>query len=155
MRTQQIKEEFITHYKELPSCVYYEDNKTYRDTIRKIFRFDETKMASYVAGTKTEIYAEIDEESKDELTFDGNQMEKGMELLYEITKDEPIFVELYTLAAGCMFSTDPKIGQVVICSYDTLIHYHTIIWFFLHDGFSAVKSCPAYEKLCVHFRCMK
>jgi|688.fasta_scaffold1173736_2 hypothetical protein len=154
MGKQKELEEFIAHYKELPSWVYYQDSKTYRETIRKIFRFDESKTASYIAGIKTEVYAEMDEESKDELTFDENQMEKGMDFLYEITKDQPLFFDLYTLAAGCMFSTDPKIGQVVICSYDTLLHYHTIVWFFLHGGFSAVKSCPAYEKLRVHFRCV-
>jgi len=136
------QEEFVAYYKSLPSWVYYEDNKTYRETIRKIFKFDESNYVSH---------EEIDEESKDELMFDGNQMEKGMEHLYAITKDQPLFYDLYILAAGCMFSTDPKIGQAVICSYDTLVHYHTIVWFFLHGGFSAVKSCPAYEKLRVHF----
>lgn len=142
------REEFIAHYKSLPSWVYYDNNRTYRETIRKIFRFDESKMADL-------LQVEMDEESRDELMFDGDQMEQGMKLLYEITKDQPLFLDLYTSAAGCMFSTDPKIGQAVICSYDTLIHYHSIVWFFLHGGFSAVKSCPAYEKLQVHFRCVK
>lgn len=144
-------EEFVKRYLDLPSCICYVDNKGYRDTVRKVFNFDSSKITTYDDQVKMDkIYKsdELDDETMDELSFDGSQMEKGMEILYELTKDEVLFQDLYMKAAGRMFSTDPRIGQAVLCSYDMFFRYHTTIWFFLLDGFTGVSSCQSYQQLC-------
>lgn len=145
--------EFIDFYKTLPSWLYYSTNKEYRDTIRKVFRFNETKKSHYADLKINHVYEnEYDTETLDELSFDTEQMEKGMQALYEITENQALFQDLYLLAAGRMFSTDPKIGQAVLCSFDYFYEYHTIIWYYLSDGYSSAVKCPSYEKLCKNLK---
>jgi len=140
--------EFIDFYHSLPSWLYYSTNKEYRDTIRKVFRFNDTKKSTYADMKLNHVYeTDVDEETKDELSFDTAQMERGMQLLYEITCSQALFQELYLLAAGRMFSTDPTIGQAVLCSFDYFSDYHTVVWYYLLDGYSAAVKCPSYEKL--------
>lgn len=148
MDDNQNHSDFIKRYLDLPSCMFYTDNKGYRDTVRKVFHFDGTKITSYDDKIKMNKTEELDEETLDELSFDGSQMEKGMEILYDLTKDEVLFQDIYLKAAGRMFSTDPRIGQAVLCSYDMFSNYHTTIWFYLLDGFTGVSSCQSYQQLC-------
>lgn len=148
MMINQKYKEFVDFYQSLPSWLYYSTNKEYRDTIRKVFRFNKTKKSTYANLEINHIYEnEFDAETIDELSFDTEQMERGMQTLYEITKEQTLFQELYILAAGRMFSTDPKIGQAVLCSFDYFSDYHTIVWYYLLDGYSAAIKCPSYDKL--------
>jgi hypothetical protein len=141
--------EFIDFYHSLPSWLYYSTNKEYRDTIRKVFRFHDEKKSTYADMKLSDVYeTDLDAETLDEVSFDTEQMEIGMQTLYEITEKQTLFQELYALAAGRMFSTDPKIGQAVLCSFDYFSEYHTVVWYYLLDGYSAAIKCPSYENLC-------
>lgn len=139
---------FFERYTTLPSYLIYNTNAEYRDVLRKVFNLDTTKITPYAGLNIEDIYHTelIDDESKDEMLLDSTTLDKHMEYLYDLTKDSYIFKDLYIKAAGRMFSTDMKIGQAIVCSYDTFNMYHTCVWYYLVDPHS-LESIPEYKKL--------
>lgn len=95
--------------------VKYSDNTEYRQTLRDLF---DMKIDC------CELLDDLDEESRDELLFDEQTMSQSMDVLFEQTKDDACFQELYDLAAALFFSTDRGIGQAVLMSYDYLEAFH-------------------------------
>jgi hypothetical protein len=67
---------------------------------------------------------DIDPVSRDEMEYDEGAANKAMDYIFKMTKTNPIFNELYLLAAARMFSTDPEIGLSVLFSYDYLEIFH-------------------------------
>lgn len=109
------------------STVCYDNNKTYRAILRHLFYIDSAEVLAELSETYTDI-ADLDEETIDELTIDMTKIESAMEVLYEETKDDPLFRNLYDLAAARMFSVDRKIGQSVLFSYDYLYLFHSLLY---------------------------
>lgn len=135
-----------------PSIISYKNNKEYRDWIRRVFRFNTDTKTYYADLTETEMAIEIDEESRDEMEFDLDSMEIGLDFLFEHTIQCSIFEELYLLSAATMFSTDVKIGQSVLCSYDFFHLYYTCVWYFFTDPSHNIETIPEYQKLRSMFR---
>jgi hypothetical protein len=77
----------------------------------------------------------LDEETQDELLYDEKTMSIIMDEIYDATKNNDLFNELYDLAAARMFSTDRTIGQAVLLSYDYLCFFHNCLASFLKDEF--------------------
>jgi hypothetical protein len=105
----------------------YHDNKTYRNNLRQLFFIDSTDVLKELSKSYENL-ADLDEETLDELTVDMTKMESTMGVLYEITKDDPLFQKLYDLAAARMFSVDRKIGQSILFSYDYLYLFHSLLY---------------------------
>jgi len=59
-----------------------------------------------------------DNESYDELLYDEDAMKIGMKTILDKTRENILFVELYTLAAGRFLSEDIEIGLCVLLTYD-------------------------------------
>ena len=129
----------------LPSNIQYSGNKEYRQRFREIFDISESARTCY-ADIDINIDIE-DEETTDELNYDTSMMEKGMEEWFLKTESNPIFKELYLLAAGRMFSTDLRIGQAVICSYDTFYLYYTCIWTIYNQKGNSFETITEYQQL--------
>ena len=129
----------------LPSTFEYTTDLEYRNHLRRVFRFDPKEKYTY-QGTLVE-FSQLDPVTQDELLFDNVSMSSNMDILLEDTMHEDIFKELYMHAAGRMFSTDVKIGQAILCSFDTFNWYFTCTWHFYMGGESAVKICSEYKKL--------
>jgi hypothetical protein len=128
----------------LPPTIQYSNNKEYRQRFREIFDISESARTCYAdidididIDVSVDLEDEEEEETKDELNYDTSMMEKGMEEWFLKTNPEsnPIFKDLYLSAAGRMFSTDLRIGQAVICSYDTFHLYYACIWAFYHNKY--------------------
>lgn len=134
----------------LPAKIHYSNNTEYRQQIRNIFDISKTARSYYVdisfISSFKEYDKEEDDETKDELNYDMTIMEKGMEELFTITKNNPQFKEIYLYAAARMFSTDLSIGQAVICSYDTFYLYYTCIWHFINNN-QEISNLEEYQKL--------
>jgi hypothetical protein len=145
--------DYFAYYRKLPSLLYYDDNESYRACLRKVFRMNTETITPYASLTIEDIYPckELDEESRDEMTFDSIALDKYMEILYKKTERIYAFRDLYEKAAAQMFSTDLKIGQAVLCSYDCFSWYHTCIWFYLVDENTDLGKIAEYQKLCAHF----
>lgn len=96
--------------------VNYSNDYEFRMAIRNVF------------GMKMKKYDDdVDLITNDENNFDGEAMTKAMDYVYMITKDNPMFQELYVKAAGLMFSTDASIGLSILFSYDYLKDFHTCL----------------------------
>jgi hypothetical protein len=65
---------------------------------------------------------------------------------------KPIFKELYTLAAATMFSTDVKVGQVVLCSYDYFHLYFNCLWYFFLKKDTKLESLTSYQVMMARLR---
>lgn len=139
-------------FSDFPSVISYKNNKEYRDCIRRIFRFHKDTKTYYADLTEKDIQIEIDEESKDEMEFDYDSMQKGLDYIFENTIHSPVFEELYLLSAATMFSTDVKIGQSILCSYDFFHLYYTCLWYFFIDISKKIDTVPEYQQLSSMFR---
>ena len=135
----------------LPPTIQYSNNKEYRQRFREIFDISESARTCYADisfnSLDEEDLEDENEETKDELNYDTSMMEKGMEewFLKTNTESESIFKDLYLLAAGRMFSTDLRIGQAVICSYDTFHLYYACIWGLYHN--KCILELSEYQTL--------
>ena len=114
-----------TNY-DLNKDVYYTNNREYRKCFRELFN-----MKCII----NEDLNDIDEETKDELLYDENTMSAIMDEIFNATKNNELFNELYDLAAARMFSTDRTIGQAVLLSYDYLCFFHNCLASFLKGSF--------------------
>ena len=94
--------------------IHYTNNFTYRNTIRQLF--------TMICPPNPDL-DHMDEESRDELIYDEDSISNSLSQLYQYTKDNDLFQELYDLAAARMFSTDREIGQCVLFSSDYLIFF--------------------------------
>jgi hypothetical protein len=80
-------------------------------------------------------YVDLDEETRDELLFDEAAISKVTDKIYDITKNNVLFQELYTLAAGRFISTNMEIGLAVVFCYDYLPLFHKCLGSFFRNEF--------------------
>jgi len=106
--------------------VYYTNNTEYRQCLRELFNMKCSQNPDLEG---------IDEETKDELFYDEDTMSLIMDEIYNATKNNELFNELYDLAAARMFSTDRTIGQAVLLSYDYLCFFHNCLASFIKSEF--------------------
>lgn len=144
-RKKSSKMDFIEHFKSLPSAIMYDNDNEYRNVIRNVFNFDRNTFYDYHGKIKN--LNEVDPISKDELLYDSEAVTHSMNFIYNATKNNGEFSEMYLKAAARMFSTDPQIGQAVLCSYDTFHWYYSCVWFFLNGGHSSLVSCNDFKNL--------
>ena len=150
-------EPFFDYFRSLNPQITYHSDQEYRQHLRRVFRFSPEKR-TYYANIKSSDLApnfedlDIDPQSKDEMELDMDALEEGMDMIFLATCDDPIFRTLYEYAAGRMFSTDPKIGQAVLCSYDTFPWYFSCVW---HHLMNLKEKCivelQEYQQLCSWF----
>lgn len=114
-----------TNY-DLNKDVSYTNNREYRKCLRELFN---------MKCIMNEDLNDIDEETMDELLYDENTMSAIMDEIFNATKNNELFNELYDLAAARMFSTDRTIGQAVLLSYDYLCIFHNCLASFLRGNF--------------------
>jgi hypothetical protein len=106
--------------------ISYNDNFGYRKTMRELFFMKNPDLSEY---------EDLDEETRDELLFDEKAISKVTDEIYELTKTHTLFIELYTLAAGCFISTDAEIGLAVLLCYDYLPLFHKCLGSFFRNEF--------------------
>ena len=108
-------------------CVIsYNDNGGYRKAMRELFHMKEPDLSEY---------GDLDEETRDELLFDESTISKVTDKIYDITKNHPLFQELYTMAAGRFLSTNMEIGLAVVFCYDYLPLFHNCLASFFRNEF--------------------
>lgn len=141
--------DYIDYFKSLPSIIIYTDDHEYRNCIRTAFRFDPNEKFTF--DGKIVDMNQLDDITKDEVLMDCKSISSSMDRLYNSTKDQGDFKDLYIKAAGRMFSTNPEIGQAVLCSYDTFHLYYACVWYYLNGGTSALLCCGKYDELRKYF----
>jgi len=94
----------------------YSNNREYRACLRQVFLM---KLSKTIENPD-----EIDLETLDENHYDEKTVTETLKVLFEVTKDHPLFHELYVSAAHAMLSEEPDLGQVILFSYDYLSLFH-------------------------------
>ena len=98
----------------------YSNDKEYREFIRNVCSMKSNQLVTLEQN-------DIDEITHDEWNYDAGAMNIWLDFTYKITHNEPIFMQLYTTAAGTMLSEDPQIGLAVLISYDYFYDFYTCI----------------------------
>jgi hypothetical protein len=119
--------------------VAYQSNEQYRATLRRMFFMDISMCALTLES--------IDEETRDELTYDESTVSAVMDKLFDLTKSHPLFQYLYDAAAAKMISTNREIGQAVLFSYDYLPLFHKCLASFIRNPYEFDESNQHYVSL--------
>ena len=122
--------------------IEYHNNIEYRNILRSLFN-----MKSIPTHNISSTYPPHDEEYLYDLSVDDDKLITEAYAIYEITKNNIIFQELYDLAAAKMFSLDRTIGNCVLFSYDYLYLFHACLCVFLNNEVNFTKSCKYYIQL--------
>jgi hypothetical protein len=100
----------------------YSTDVEYRQYFRKI-----TEMREQVFHREPDhvdlnegIPEDMDETTLDEYMYDEDAVTKTFDRIYQVTKDNVQFQELYDLAAAQMISMDREIGLAILMTYDYL-----------------------------------
>lgn len=132
--------------------VQYSDNAEYRECFRRVFSIDTRQVLERLKTTYADTWDTFEDETKDELMFDEDQVNAVMCDIMDNTADYVPFRELYKLAAACMISQDLDIGLSILLSYDYFQEFHAVLaeWFCRPDDISATEfaeSSEAFQKL--------
>jgi len=100
------------------AVIHYSNDFEFRECLRKVFNMKHKPDCK-----------DIDNISNDENNYDANAVINSMNYIYFITKNEPLFLEMYEKAAAKMFSTDNNIGLSILYSY----HYFRLFHLCLGD----------------------
>lgn len=121
----------------------YENNFQYRQCLRDVFSMDITKNPP----KWDQMDPDLDEETKDELVYEGGAVLQGMNYICNETKNCRILQQLYLDAAALMFSTDPEIGLSILFAYDYFIDFHNCLQVFFHNPSVFSETTPEFQKI--------
>jgi hypothetical protein len=89
----------------------------------------------------------LDDETRDEISYDDNSANKTLDYVFELTKLHPLFNTVYLSAAAKMISTDTSIGIAVLFSYDYFEEFHKCIVLFIQTPELFTEDCLEYIAL--------
>lgn len=98
----------------------YSNNTQYRQCLRNLFKMNSNNYPE----TKD---MDLDDETMDEMSYDGKSATVTMDYILETTKSIPEIINLYEKTASFMFSTDPNIGLTIMLGYDYLDLFHKLL----------------------------
>lgn len=133
------------YYDTSSPIIEYHTDFDYRNHIRRIFKMDMEKMKADLAE-KYDING-IDAVTLDEFMVDMGVMDNALRNLFNLTKDNSQFCELYDLAAAKMISTNREIGQSILYSYDYIYIFHPLMCAFLEYPDDKELQTKYYEQL--------
>jgi len=123
----------------------YVDNKGYRQFLRGIFEMNSGNYQEKINSIKS--VEELDEETEDEISYDEEAASKTMDKIYEKTKKNALFKNLYKIAASKMLSEDETIGQAVLFSYDYLKDFYLCLVDFYNERENFIDKNQNYINL--------
>ena len=118
----------------------YTDNSQYRQCIRNYFNMTQQACSQ-------NIQQDWDEETIDEMSYDDSAISKGLDTIYDKTKEHPLFKIIYENAAAKMISTNHEIGLAVCISYDYFKYFHACIVLYDRDPSGFIESSQEYKTM--------
>ena len=137
---------FITRFSMSYQISYkpqYKNNFQYRECLRNVFSMDVTKNPP----KWEQMDADLDEETKDELVYEGGAVLQGMNYICSATKNNKELQQLYLDAAALMFSTDPEIGLSILFAYDYFVDFHICLQVFFENPSGFSETTPEFQKI--------
>lgn len=107
----------------------YSNNKEYRELLRIFFNMDTSNIESEIK------HLNYDDETYDELLFDEMAVSNSMTNIFEKTKGNILFDELYILASAKMFSTNKETGLCILLSYDFFHDFYKLWNSYIDNNF--------------------
>ena len=92
----------------------YTNNAEYRAALRRFFQMN-PHINTCAPDCPT---GNLDSETIDELMYDTEATMRGINAIYDATKGNPMFMNLYLRAAGRIFSEDATMGLTLLFCYD-------------------------------------
>ena len=126
----------------------YSNNEEYRQFLRVICGMELGKMycdADYDVTNMAE--EEVDAETLDEFEYDHSAMSEFLDRIYAATRQNALFRELYSTAAGLMLSENEEIGLAVLCSYDYLFDFYACFVKYMDNTKSFDQTTPEYTRI--------
>lgn len=121
--------------------IKYENDKEYRECIRKVFKMVCKSMIS------VEDLQDIDDVTLDEYDHDQETMREFLDFVYDATILNETLEDLYKKAAALMISEDAGIGLAVLFSYDYFKFFHPIMCDFFSNSIQVNEFTPSVIKL--------
>jgi hypothetical protein len=90
---------------------------------------------------------EIDEETLDEQHYDEEIVTAFLDTIYNNTKQNSLFQQLYDLAAAQMISLNREIGLSVLFSYDYLAAFYACYCEYMQSPEIFTESTPSYVRV--------
>ena len=119
-----------------PTSLAYSNNTEYRSALRQFF-----KMNPVFCPTD-----DLDPETADELMYDTDTTIKCISAIYDTTKDNERFMNLYKCAAGRIFSEDASMGLTLLFCYDHFASFVPVLVDFW-NGICDSNAIAKYEIL--------
>lgn len=113
----------------------YSNNQQYRAALRSYFKMDVSNLETTYADLK-----ETDPESYDELLYDDNAINNGLSQIYERTKNDKRFIDLYVLAAGRFITENHDTGLCVLLTYDYFADFISLYENPTDEGFARLTA---------------
>lgn len=123
----------------------YNDNAEYRKCIRALFTMDANKYTTEISTA--EFLNSLDEETLDEITYDEESATKALDAIFNQTKMNDLFKNIYRIAAWKMLSVDPEIGLAVLMSYNYLKLFYPCFLEYLENPSIYNENSPTYVAL--------
>jgi hypothetical protein len=121
----------------------YENNFQYRQCLRDVFSMDVTKNPP----KWNQMDPDLDEETKDELVYEGGAISIGMDYIYNATKENTALKQLYLDAAALMLSQNPDIGMSILFAYDYFTDFHNCLRVFFKNPSMFSETTPEFQKI--------
>jgi len=121
----------------------YENNFQYRQCLRDVFSMD-----VLINPPKwDQMDPDLDEETKDELVYEGGAISLGMDYIYNATKENTALNQLYLDAAALMLSQNHDIGLSILFAYDYFADFHNCLRVFFENPSGFSETTPEFQKM--------
>lgn len=124
--------------------IHYTNNTEYRKCIRNVFNMKQEIYHHKINDIETKNNELIDDETRDELSYDDESASKLLDYVYDITKKHPLCYKLYECAAAKMISTDMSTGLAVLFSYDYFELFHKCMICYIITPELFTNNCYEY-----------
>ena len=88
--------------------------------------------------------SQLDDETIDENQYEESKVSAFLDTVYRKTMHDPLFQQLYDLAAAKMISMDREIGLAVLLSYDFLGVFYDCLQVYNQSPESWTDSCAEW-----------
>ena len=123
----------------------YNSNEEYRSSLRTVFHMNYETYMKNIKNLQEQVEEKFDKETLDELEFDEEAVQGAMDFVYDRTKNNELFINIYKLAAAKMISTDVEIGMSICFSYDYFRYFHTCLSLYLENASNFDENSNAYK----------
>jgi hypothetical protein len=120
--------------------VHYETDDEYRHSLSNVFR------SSPIERKKVD-----NEDNEDNEEYDNDTISAGLDFVYDKTKDNVLFQQLFQKASSLFVSTQMDIGLVTLFSYSYFNEFHLLLCDFLSNESSFSESNSHYTHLLARF----